>query len=129
MYFNTILILLIYFGSFLVADDSGKFSITRLQYRGGGDWYADQSSISNLLNFIANNTNIPVDLIEKNAVSDTDVRNLASKIDSLSTTFTSFQYTSTNSFNEIISKIEKMQKDMTEIHRDVKRPTIVKRLF
>ena len=75
------------------------------------------------------NVSKKVDLIEKNAVSDTDVRNLASKIDSLSTTFTSFQFTSTNSFNEIISKIEKMQKDMTEIHRDVKRPTIVKRLF
>ena len=73
MYFNTILILLIYFGSFLIADDSGKFSITRLQYRGGGDWYADQSSISNLLNFIANNTNIPVDLIEKKSKIGDDI--------------------------------------------------------
>ena len=73
MYFNIILILLIYFGSFLIADDLGKFSITRLQYRGGGDWYADQSSISNLLNFIANNTNIPVDLIEKNSKIGDDI--------------------------------------------------------
>ena len=73
MYFNIILILLIYFGSFLIADDSGKFSITRLQYRGGGDWYADQSSIPNLLNFIANNTNIPVDLIEKKSKVGDDI--------------------------------------------------------
>ena len=73
MYFNIILILLIYFGSFLIADDSGKFSITRLQYRGGGDWYADQSSIPNLLNFIADNTNISVDLIEKKSKVGDDI--------------------------------------------------------
>ena len=64
MYFNIILILLIYFGSFLIADDSGKFSITRLQYRGGGDWYADPSSLPNLLKYITLNTNIETHLNE-----------------------------------------------------------------
>ena len=65
MIFNIISILFIYLSSYLIADDTGKFSITRIQYRGGGDWYADQSSIPNLLNFINKNTNIPIDLIEK----------------------------------------------------------------
>ena len=27
----------------------GAFSITRIHYEGGGDWYADPSSLSNLL--------------------------------------------------------------------------------
>jgi len=67
MNFNRIFILFIYALSFLGADDSGKFSITRIQYRGGGDWYSDQSSVPNLLNFINTKTNIPVDLIEKKA--------------------------------------------------------------
>ena len=40
---------------------AGVFSITRIQYSGGGDWYADPSSIPNLLNFISQNTNIMVD--------------------------------------------------------------------
>ena len=65
MIFNIISILFIYLSSYLIADDTGKFSITRIQYRGGCDWYADQSSIPNLLNFINKNTNIPIDLIEK----------------------------------------------------------------
>lgn len=35
--------------------------ITRLQYGGGGDWYANPSSIPNLINFISENTTIRVD--------------------------------------------------------------------
>tara|TARA_B100001250_G_C19778488_1_gene780732 strand:- start:1077 stop:1727 length:651 start_codon:yes stop_codon:yes gene_type:complete len=58
------LILFIYLIS-LLNGDNGEFSITRIHYRGGGDWYSNQSSIPNLLEFIQKNTNIPVDLIEK----------------------------------------------------------------
>ena len=34
------------------------FSIARIHYGGGGDWYSDPSSIPNLLNFIRSNTSI-----------------------------------------------------------------------
>ncbi len=44
--------------SFLIAQTEGKFSITRLKYSGGGDWYNDPSAEVNLLKFIAANTNI-----------------------------------------------------------------------
>ena len=43
---------------------SSEFSITRLKYGGGGDWYSDPSSIPNLLKFIKNETNISVSLEE-----------------------------------------------------------------
>ena len=36
----------------------GDFTIARLKYRGGGDWYNDPSSIPNLLKFMKNNTTI-----------------------------------------------------------------------
>ena len=65
MNFKIIIILLINLFSFLKSDNIGSFSITRIQYRGGGDWYSDQSSIPNLLEFIKSNTVIPVNLIEK----------------------------------------------------------------
>ena len=41
------------------------FSISRIHYDGGGDWYADKSSLTNLLEFISINTNIITDPIEK----------------------------------------------------------------
>ena len=31
---------------------SGSFSISRIHYDGGGDWYSDKSSIPNLLEFV-----------------------------------------------------------------------------
>ncbi|MBA4251574.1 MAG: hypothetical protein C0425_07810 [Chlorobiaceae bacterium] len=37
-----------------------EFSIARLKYGGGGDWYNDPSSEVNLLNFIRTNSNIKV---------------------------------------------------------------------
>ena len=37
---------------------SGSFSISRIHYSGGGDWYSDKSSIPNLLKFVSNNTGI-----------------------------------------------------------------------
>ena len=38
-----------------------KFSIARIHYGGGGDWYSDPSSIPNLLDFLDKNTSISVD--------------------------------------------------------------------
>jgi len=37
-----------------------SFSIARIQYSGGGDWYSDPSSIPNLLNYLALNTPMSV---------------------------------------------------------------------
>ena len=45
----------------LVAQTEGTFSIARLKYSGGGDWYNDPSAEVNLLNFVQQNTNIKVD--------------------------------------------------------------------
>jgi len=39
---------------------NGGFTIARLKYGGGGDWYGNQSSINNLLQYIRENTNIDV---------------------------------------------------------------------
>ena len=41
-------------------DEAFGFSIARLQYDGGGDWYSDPSSLPNLLAFLADNTRILV---------------------------------------------------------------------
>ena len=38
----------------------GAFSITRIHYDGGGDWYADPSSLPNILQFLKDQTNIIV---------------------------------------------------------------------
>jgi len=35
------------------ADQYGKFTLARLKYGGGGDWYSNPSSLPNLLNFVA----------------------------------------------------------------------------
>jgi hypothetical protein len=43
------------------AQTEGAFSIARLKYDGGGDWYNDPSAEVNLLNFVQHNTNIKVD--------------------------------------------------------------------
>ena len=51
----------------------GQFKITRINYSGGGDWYSDPSSLSNLLVFLARTTNINADLIEKRAKIGDDV--------------------------------------------------------
>ena len=39
---------------------NGGFTIARLKYDGGGDWYGNQSSINNLLKYIQTNTDIDV---------------------------------------------------------------------
>ncbi|MFN3781736.1 MAG: DUF4159 domain-containing protein, partial [Candidatus Kapaibacteriota bacterium] len=40
---------------------SSKIKIARVKYSGGGDWYNDPSGEVNLLKYIADNTNIPVE--------------------------------------------------------------------
>ena len=57
IYISTIILLinLQLFGNSQIA---GSFTMTRIQYSGGGDWYADPSSIPNLLDFVSNFTNI-----------------------------------------------------------------------
>lgn len=42
------------------SDHFGKFTIARLKYNGGGDWYSDPSSLPNLLEFVKSNA--PVDV-------------------------------------------------------------------
>ena len=58
----------------LSALNAQTFSIARVHYGGGGDWYCDQSSIPNLLQYLEKNTpisvkneNIHVNLIDENA--------------------------------------------------------------
>ncbi len=38
-----------------------NFTIARIHYSGGGDWYSDPSSLPNLLKFLSENTQIAVD--------------------------------------------------------------------
>jgi len=45
----------------------GAFSITRIHYDGGGDWYADPSSLPNMLEYLGKHTNIAVNPLEKRA--------------------------------------------------------------
>ncbi|MBS4033103.1 MAG: DUF4159 domain-containing protein [Ignavibacterium sp.] len=45
----------------ILPQSTGAFSIARLKYGGGADWYNDPSAEVNLLNFIKQNTNIKVD--------------------------------------------------------------------
>ena len=38
----------------------GRLAIARLQYEGGGDWYANPSSLPNLIGAIAARTSLPI---------------------------------------------------------------------
>ncbi|MFQ6618706.1 MAG: DUF4159 domain-containing protein, partial [Fidelibacterota bacterium] len=38
--------------------ESSTFTIARVKYGGGGDWYSDPSSLPNLLEFIGENTDL-----------------------------------------------------------------------
>jgi hypothetical protein len=42
----------------------GRLAIARLQYEGGGDWYANPSSLSNLIAAIAERTSLPIERSE-----------------------------------------------------------------
>jgi Domain of unknown function (DUF4159) len=49
-------------------------SVARLHYTGGGDWYWGSSALPNLLRFVRDNTNWPVDTIEAQvSVSDAEL--------------------------------------------------------
>lgn len=54
--------ILMFFGAISVnaqnPEISGKFTIARLRYGGGGDWYSNPSSLPNLLRFLNENTSI-----------------------------------------------------------------------
>jgi hypothetical protein len=65
----TIMILGIFLFSYGLSQKSipGAFSITRIHYNGGGDWYSDPSSLPNLLEFLSYHTNTVVNLTEKRA--------------------------------------------------------------
>ena len=43
----------------------GSLNICRIHYDGGGDWYSDQSSLPNLIEFITENTNMLINEEEK----------------------------------------------------------------
>ena len=61
-------------GAVKLKNDPSAVSIARLHYTGGGDWYWGSSSLPNLLDFVRDNTNWPVDTIEgRVAVSDAEL--------------------------------------------------------
>ncbi len=47
----------------LFAQQNGAFEIARIKYRGGGDWYNDPSSLSNLISFTQ--ANVPISISKK----------------------------------------------------------------
>jgi hypothetical protein len=59
--------ILLAFISSIFTQIPGAFSITRIHYGGGGDWYADPSSLANLLNYVEKYTNITVNKMEQRA--------------------------------------------------------------
>ncbi len=68
-------LLLLLLSNILKASIPGAFSITRIQYDGGGDWYSDPSSIPNLLQYVKDNTNIKVNTQEKRGKIGDDIFN------------------------------------------------------
>ena len=68
-------LLLLLLSNILKASIPGAFSITRIQYDGGGDWYSDPSSIPNLLQHVKDNTNIKVNTQEKRGKIGDDIFN------------------------------------------------------
>ena len=70
--FISIFLLLVNSSLFCMTPKAGSFTITRIHYSGGGDWYADPSSLPNLLNFISIHTNIEVNKNENRAKIGSD---------------------------------------------------------
>jgi hypothetical protein len=48
------------------------FSIARLKYGGGGDWYGDQSSLKNLLSGVRDRAGVPIGANDAEVVTPTD---------------------------------------------------------
>lgn len=72
---NKITFIIVILIGFLYSQDipAGAFSITRIQYDGGGDWYSDPSSLPNLLKFIADETSIKLYPEEKRSKIGDDI--------------------------------------------------------
>ena len=64
-----------YVVTFLYSENvpQGSFGITRIHYGGGGDWYADPSSLPNLLEYMGNHTNVAINPLEKRAKIGDDI--------------------------------------------------------
>ena len=70
---NIIFLVVILISSVIADENGGKFTIARLKYGGGGDWYSDPSSLPNLLKFINENTKMDVYLNESRvSITDND---------------------------------------------------------
>jgi len=54
------------------AELNGGFTIARLKYTGGGDWYSDQTSLKNILRALKERGNIRVSQVEEAVVTPTD---------------------------------------------------------
>ena len=72
---NKITYIILFFSGILISQHipAGAFSITRIQYEGGGDWYSDPSSLPNLLKFVENETLIKLNPKEKRAKIGDDI--------------------------------------------------------
>lgn len=57
IFMNKILLIITLFGASIKGQE---FSIARIHYNGGGDWYSDPSSLPNLINFVSKNTSIAI---------------------------------------------------------------------
>lgn len=56
------------------AQNSGEFEIARVKYRGGGDWYNDPSSLSNLISFTKSEVPISINTKYKDvSIGSTDL--------------------------------------------------------
>ena len=66
---------ILFIGTFLFSENvtPGAFSITRIHYGGGGDWYSDPSSLPNLLEYLGDHTNVIVNPLEKRAKIGDDI--------------------------------------------------------
>ncbi|MBO6621563.1 MAG: DUF4159 domain-containing protein [Balneola sp.] len=53
-------VVFIFFQPSAFSQSSSEFEIARAKYRGGGDWYNDPSSLSNLINFVQNQFSISI---------------------------------------------------------------------
>lgn len=61
-------------GGLLVAQQTGEFEIARIKYRGGGDWYNDPSSLTNLINYTRQQVPISISPKYKDvALGSTDI--------------------------------------------------------
>src|SRR4030042_5781805 len=54
----TLHILLLFAAAVQAAEPPAVFTVARLHYGGGGDWYSDPSSLPNLLKFLPDSTGL-----------------------------------------------------------------------